>query len=195
MISTGAYFAILAALGAERVLELIISNRNAGRAIAAGAVESGRRHYAAMAAFHALFIASAAIEAIIYRHRFPAILEWIALSGAVLAQMLRYWAVATLGARWNTRIITDTNARPVTAGPYRFIRHPNYLAVIIEMACVPLIHGCWITAIVFSVGNAVMLVIRIRTEEAALGDSYMRAMRDLPRFIPMPHRARSSRPA
>ncbi len=143
-----------------------------------------------MAAFHALFIASAATEAIIYRHRFPAILEWIALGGAVLAQMLRYWAVATLGARWNTRIITEANARPVTAGPYRFVRHPNYLAVIIEMACVPLIHGCWITAIVFSLGNAVMLAIRISAEEAALGDSYMRAMRDRPRFIPMVHRAR-----
>lgn len=192
MISTGAYFAILAVLGAERVVELIISNRNTRRAIAAGAVESGRGHYAAMAAFHALFIASAASEAILFRHRFPAIPEWIALGGAALAQILRYWAVATLGARWNTRIITEANARPVTAGPYRFIRHPNYLAVIIEMACVPLIHGCWLTAMVFSAGNAVMLAIRIRAEEAAMGDSYMRAMRDRPRFIPTLHRERES---
>ena len=192
MISTRAYFVILAALAAERAVELTISNRNARRAIAAGAVESGRGHYAAMVVFHTLFIASAGAEAILFRRGLPAIIEWSALGGAMLAQMLRYWAITTLGARWNTRIITDAHTAPVTTGPYRFIRHPNYLAVIIEMACVPLIHGCWITAIVFSAGNAVILAIRIRAEEAAFGEGYARAMRSKPRFLPIMRGERES---
>ena len=72
----------------------------------------------------------------------------------------------------------------MTSGPYRVLRHPNYLAVIIEMACVPMIHGCWLTALIFSIGNAALLTLRIRYEEAALGEGYARMMSPLPRFIP-----------
>jgi methyltransferase len=169
VISLTAYLALLGALGAERIIELIISARHARWAFAHGATEVGAGHYPAMAAFHTSFILSCAGEAIILGRTFPAILGWIALGGALIAQALRYWAIATLGRHWNTRIIVLPEIAPVASGPYRFMRHPNYLAVVIEMICVPMIYGCWITAIVFSAGNAILLRVRIKAEESALG--------------------------
>ncbi len=184
VISLRVYLAILAALAAERVFELARSGRNARCAIAMGAVEVAKAQYANMAAFHALFIVSAAGEAILLKRPFPGTLGWAALGGAILAQVMRYWCVATLGPRWNTRIIVMPGAAPVTSGPYRFMRHPNYFAVIVEIACVPLIHGCWLVATVFSAGNAALLAARIRTEEAAMGTPYVVAFSGTPRLIP-----------
>jgi methyltransferase len=184
VISLTAYLALLAALGAERIAELIISKRHARWAFAHGAVESGAGHYQAMAAFHTLFIFSCAAEAIILKRAFLPIAGWIALSGALLAQALRYWAVITLGPRWNTRILVLPNTAPVMSGPYRFMRHPNYLAVVIEMICVPMIYDCWLTAIVFSTGNAVILYVRIKAEESALGARYREMFGSLPRLLP-----------
>jgi methyltransferase len=184
VISLGAYLAILAALALERVFHLALAARNARRALAAGAVEHGRSHYPAMAAFHALFLISAAAEAVVLKRPFPGALGWIALCGALGAQVLRYWSVASLGSRWNTRIIVFPGMEPVVRGPYRFMRHPNYLAVIVEIACVPLIHGCWLTAIVFSTGNAALLRVRILTEEAAMGPRYALKFDGRPRLVP-----------
>ena len=155
VISLGAYLAILAALAAERVIHLAIASRNARRAFAMGAVEHGRGHYPAMAAFHALFLLSAAAEAIVLKRPFPGTLGWMALGGAIGAQALRYWSIASLKAHAGTRALSCfPGMPPISRGPYRFMRHPNYLAVIVEIACVPLIHGCWLTAAVFSIGNA-----------------------------------------
>jgi methyltransferase len=184
MISLGAYYFVLAALGAERIVEVIISARNARWAFARGATESGAGHYPAMVAFHTLFIVSCALEARNFPSPFPAVAGWMALCGALAAQGLRYWAVATLGRRWNTRVIVLPGAPPVTSGPYRFLRHPNYLAVVIEMVCVPMIHGCWRSAIVFSAGNLIMLRVRIKAEENALGASYQQQFSSVPRLIP-----------
>lgn len=186
VIPPGAYLAFLGALGAERIAELIISARNARWAFALGAREAGGGHYSVMAAFHTLFIISCAGEALIFRQRFPGIVGWIALAGTMAAQALRYWAVMTLGQRWNTRIIVLPGAAPVTAGPYRLIRHPNYLAVVMEMICVPMIYGCWLTAVVFSAGNAALLRVRIKAEEAALGRAYEETFRFVPRLLPRP---------
>ena len=101
-----------------------------------------------------------------------------------MAQALRYWAIASLGEYWNTRIIVVPGLPPVTRGPYRFLRHPNYVAVVLELAAVPLIHGAWVTALVFSLGNALLLWVRIRAEETALGSAYAQTFADKPRFIP-----------
>ncbi len=184
VISLAIYLAILGALAAERIFELWLSARNARRAIAAGAIEAGRGHYPLMATFHTAFIISAAAEALVLRRPFPGALGWVALALAAAAQALRYWCVATLGRRWNTRIIVWPAAAPVTGGPYRFVRHPNYLAVIVEVACVPLIRGCWLTAALFSAGNAALLTRRIRAEEAALGPRYALAFAARPRLFP-----------
>jgi methyltransferase len=185
VISDNAYLAILVAVGAERLFELWLSKRNARRAFAEGAFEVGRDHYALVARFHTAFLACAVAEVLLLKRRFPGALGWAALGLTFATQALRYWCVATLGQYWNTRIIVWPGRAPVTAGPYRFIRHPNYLAVIIEIACIPLIHGAWLTAVVFSAGNAVLLATRIRAEETALGPVYQLAFGQRRRFLPI----------
>jgi methyltransferase len=176
------YLAFLGLLAVERVGELVLSRRNARRAFARGAVEVGQAHYRVMAAFHTLFLVACALEAT--ERPFPHVLGWVALSGAILAQGLRYWAITTLGDRWNVRVIVLPGAAPVVAGPYRWVRHPNYVAVAMEMIFVPLIHGAWLTALLFSVGNALLMVVRIRAEETALGGRWADAFAATPRFIP-----------
>ena len=162
----------------------MLSARNARRVLAQGGTELGQRHFKVMTVLHTAFLFSCVGEVVLLHRPFPGALGWAALGVAVLAQGLRYWAIFTLGERWNTRIIFVPGARPVTSGPYRFIRHPNYVAVILELFAVPLIHGGYLTAIVFTLANAAMLTVRIRAEEAALGAEYARAFSRRPRFIP-----------
>jgi methyltransferase len=184
VISRLGYLVLLAGLSTERVFELCLSKRNAQRALARGAIEAGRSQYRIMVAFHALFIIACGIEATFLNPAFPQFLSLLALIGEGVAQALRYWSVATLGERWNTRVIVVPDTPPVTSGPYQYIRHPNYLAVILEIACVPLIRGLMITAVVFSTLNAILLGCRIRLEEHALGDCYQQAFAERSRFIP-----------
>jgi methyltransferase len=86
----------------------------------------------------------------------------------VASQALRWWCIATLGRRWNTRVIVVPGLAPVTGGPYRFLPHPNYVAVVVEGVALPMVHAAWITAVGFTVLNAVLLTVRIRAENAAL---------------------------
>lgn len=178
-----AYLALLGLTAAERGAELSISTRNARRLLARGGRESGQRLYQVMVAFHAIFLPALALGAIAYREP-PSAWALLAVAGALAAQGLRWWAVSTLGDRWSTRVIVVPGAKPVTGGPYRYLRHPNYLAVILEMACLPLAWGLWRLAIVFTVGNAVILWLRIREEERALGAEWERAFAGKGRFIP-----------
>jgi len=188
--SQALYLGFLALIAFERGVELFLSRRNARHARAAGAVESGRGHYPVMVAFHTLFLISCAAEMLLVPRSFPGALGWVALGLALLAQGLRYWAVASLGARWNTRVLVWPGVPPVTSGPYRFLRHPNYLAVVVEMAAVPLVYGAWVTAIVFSVGNLFLLSVRIRSEERALGPSWAKAFPGRGRLLPELHRGK-----
>jgi methyltransferase len=184
VISLRTYLLILAALVVERIFELDRARRNARRAFQHGAIEVGQAHYRVMVAFHALFILSCALEATFFPRAFPSAVAWFALFAEVIAQALRYWAVATLGERWNTRIIVSPEQAPVTDGPYRYIRHPNYLAVVIEIAAVPMIGGAIFTAIAFSIGNALILAVRIPAEERAMGGKYADALGSRRRFFP-----------
>ncbi|MEY2668031.1 MAG: hypothetical protein RJA59_669 [Pseudomonadota bacterium] len=178
-----AYLALLGLTAAERGAELSISTRNARRLLARGGRESGQGLYKVMVAFHAVFLPALALGAIAYREP-PSAWAWLAVAGALCAQALRWWAVSTLGDRWSTRVIVVPGEKPVTGGPYRYLRHPNYLAVILEMACLPLAWGMWRLALVFSVGNAVILYLRIREEERALGAEWERAFAGKGRFVP-----------
>jgi len=182
--SVRVFTGLLAALAGERILELWLSRRNAQRAFRAGAVEAGRGHYPAIVAFHTAFLASCFLELEVFHPTAPPLVEDAALAVAVLAQALRYWAIVTLGERWNSRIIVWPDRAPVRSGPYRFLRHPNYLAIIAELAAFPMIHGCFRTAIAFSLGNAMLLGIRIPVEEQALGEAYRTAFADQPRLLP-----------
>ncbi|MDO8431557.1 MAG: isoprenylcysteine carboxylmethyltransferase family protein [Candidatus Binatus sp.] len=184
VISLRTYLILLSILVIERFFELDLARRNARNAFEHGAIEVGQAHYRVMVAMHTLFIASCALEAIFFPTHFSPAVAWIALGAELCAQLLRYWAVSTLGERWNTRIIVDPARTPVTGGPYRFMRHPNYLAVVIEIAAVPMIGGALVTAIVFSIANAFVLAVRIPAEERALGGAYQGLFGSRSRFIP-----------
>ncbi len=182
------YLGFLCLLGLERGAELLVSRRNSRAALAAGGVETGRGAYAVMVVLHTLFPLACAGEVLVLKRPFPGALGFGALGAALGAQVLRWWAVRTLGWRWNTRIIAIPGATPVTGGPYRFLRHPNYLAVVLEMACVPLIHGAWLTALTFSALNGALLAVRIPAEEQALGRPYAAAFEGRSRLLPRgPH--------
>jgi methyltransferase len=182
--SVALYLTGLGALYLERLAELLVSRRNARLALAAGGVESGRRHYALMVGVHALFPLACGLEVLALHRAFPGLLGVMALAAALLAQGARWWVVATLGWRWNTRIIVVPGAPVVTTGPYRFLRHPNYLAVMVEAVAVPLIHGAWLSAAAFGLANAALLWLRIPAEERALGQVWATALAGKPRFFP-----------
>jgi methyltransferase len=187
LISRRNYFGLLALVVMERVGEVALSRRNARRALSRGGVEVGRGQYRVIVAFHALFLIACAVETSFRNPQVPAFITRIALLGEAGAEALRYWSIATLGERWNTRIIAVANQMPITAGPYRYVRHPNYAAVVLEIACLPLVRGLLITAIVFSAGNALLLALRIPLEERALGDTYQTVFVRCPLFVPRIH--------
>ena len=151
----------------QRLLELGLSRRNERIVRARGAVERGRRHYPLIVAMHALWLLSTLVEGLL---RGPGIPSWwpAPLALFLLAQLLRYWAILSLGEYWNTRVLVVPGARLVAHGPYRYLRHPNYVAVAVEIAAFPLVFGAWVTGLVFSALNAVLLYVRIGTENRAL---------------------------
>jgi methyltransferase len=180
------YLGFLVLLGAERLVELALSRRNAARALARGGVERGRTHFRWMALLHAAFLPACALEALVLGRPFIPSIAAPMLVLALAAQALRYWAVTTLGPSWNVRVIVVPGDPSVRHGPYRYLRHPNYLAVILEGIAVPMLHTAWITAAAFSALNAVLLVIRIRCEEKALAEhcDYTRRLGDRPLLLP-----------
>jgi methyltransferase len=162
------YYALLLAVGLERVAELAVSRHNAAWSAARGGVETGRGHYPAMVALHTGLLAGCLIEPLTAHRTFHALLGWPMIVLVILAQALRWWCIATLGSRWNTRVIVVPGLPLVKAGPYRRLRHPNYLAVVVEGAALPLAGSAWITAGTFAVLNAALLVVRLRCETRAL---------------------------
>jgi methyltransferase len=215
VVSVPVYLALVALVALERLLEVVVSKRNARRLAARGGVVAARGHLAAMSALHVLFLVSCAAEVLFFSRdlsprlasgsglpalgsaegsggarfasrNFPEAIGVIALSGVVLAQAMRWWTVRVLGDRWTLPVLVLPGSSPVTGGPYRFVRHPNYAAVFLELAALPLVRGAWITAVVFSLANALHLARRIPAEEAALGPEYARAFADRPRFLPVP---------
>jgi methyltransferase len=154
-------------VGGQRLLELLYSRRNERRLRACGAVERGGGHYPVMVAVHTLWLASTLVEGL---QRGPEIPAWwpVPLAVFLLVQPLRYWAILSLGENWNTRILVVPGGKLVRSGPYRYFPHPNYVVVVVEVLTFPLIFGAWITAVVFTLLNAALLYVRIRTENRAL---------------------------
>jgi methyltransferase len=164
-----AYLLVVAVLlaAAQRLFELRLAQRNERRARARGAVERGKGHYPLIVGLHSLWLVSTLVEGLMRGPVFP--VYWpAALALFLLVQPLRYWAILSLSESWNTKILIVPGAKPVRSGPYRYLNHPNYVVVGVEILSFPLIFGAWITALVFTVLNAAVLGVRIREENRAL---------------------------
>ena len=181
-----AYLAVVGAVAAERLLELLIARRNLRSTLARGGFVADRRTFLDSAVLQVAWLAACIVEPIWLARPFIAQLAIAMALLLVACQVLRYWAVRTLGDRWNLRIVVVPGEPVVTAGPYRLVRHPNYLAVLVEVVALPLVHTAWLTAAVFLVLIVPVLARRIRCAVAALarhGD-YKRAFGDRPRMLP-----------
>lgn len=169
MVSSGlAYTVLVLLVGLERLAELVVSNRNLRWSRQQGGVETGAGHYPAMVLLHTGLLVGCLVEVWLLDRPFLPLLGWPMLVLVVASQALRWWCISTLGRQWNTRIVVVPGAGRITSGPYRHLRHPNYVAVVIEGAALPLVHTAWLTAVIFSVLNAVLLSVRIRSEAGAL---------------------------
>lgn len=165
--ATAGLVTFLAALAIQRVSELALSARGAKRLLARGAREHGRGHFPLLVLVHVLFpLALVAEFAWLGARPWASWPLWLAL--LLGAQVLRFWSMRTLGERWNVRILVLPGEPPIERGPYRFVRHPNYVAVVVELLAAPLLFGAWRTALAIGVLNALALRIRIRAEEAAM---------------------------
>lgn len=180
------YTALVALVAAERLAELALAKRNLGRALARGGVEVGAGHYPWMVALHTALILACPLEVWLLDRPFVPALALVALALLLVAGGLRAWVISTLGERWTTRVVVVPGDPPVTGGPYRYLRHPNYLAVVLEIAALPLVHGAWLSALVFSLADAVLLKVRIAAEERALArlSGYEAAFASRPRLVP-----------
>ena len=159
---------LVAAVALERLAELVVSKRNAAWSFERGGVETGQRHYVVMVVLHTGLLVGALLEVWLLHPEFHPALGYPMLALVVASQALRWWCIATLGRRWNTRVIVVPGLPLVTGGPYRLTSHPNYVAVVVEGLALPLVYSAWITAVVFTACNAVLLTVRLRVESAAL---------------------------
>lgn len=159
--------AFLVVLAVQRASELVHSARNTRRLVARGAREFGGRHYPLIVTVHVLFPLCLVAEVVVLGAR-PGSLWPVWLGLWLAAQALRYAAIRALGERWSVRILVLPGEPLVRRGPYRFLPHPNYLAVAVELLAAPLMFGAWRTAIAISLLDLVALWIRIRAEDPAL---------------------------
>jgi methyltransferase len=157
----------VALIAAQRLLELHISREHENALRAKGAYERGAAHYPLIVALHAAWLLTMLLEGWLRGTELSPLWPlWVALF--LGGQALRYWAILSLGERWTTRIMVLPGASLIGRGPYKFLPHPNYLAVVLEIFAAPLVFGAWITAGVFTLLNAGVLLVRIRAEELAL---------------------------
>ena len=162
------YTLLVAAVAGERVVELVVARRNLAWSRSQGGIEVGFSHYPVMVVLHVGLLVGCLAEVALLDRPFLPWLGWPMIAVLVAAQALRWWCIATLGHRWNTRVIVIPGARRINGGPYKVFSHPNYVAVVAEGIALPLVHSAWITAGVFTVCNAALLTARIRTENTAL---------------------------
>lgn len=157
----------------QRLSELLLARRNYHWALRHGGREYGADHYWLFIVLHSLWLVCMALECIVLR---PPVAAWwpLFLGFIVVAQVLRYWTIGALGRCWNTRIVIFDQMRRVRTGPYRYLKHPNYVAVVIEIFAIPALVGAWYTALLFSVANgALLLLVRLPAEERALDRHFL----------------------
>jgi methyltransferase len=151
----------------QRTVELALAKRNEKILKSQGGIEFDKDGYRVIVAMHIAFFISLICEKV-FLHRTPNTYWALFVTLFVGAQVLRYWAIRSLGVHWNTKVLVIPGKKLAAGGPYKYVRHPNYLAVIIEIAVIPLIFSCYITATVFSLLNLILLRRRIKIEECVL---------------------------
>lgn len=162
------YVLLIALVGLERLAELVVAQRNLAWSRARGGVEVGLSHYPIMVVLHTGLLVGCLVEVFALNRPFIPALGWPMLAVVIAAQGLRWWCITSLGRQWNTRVVVIPGAERVSGGPYRLMPHPNYVAVVAEGIALPLVHGAWITALTFTVLNALLLRRRISIENSAL---------------------------
>jgi methyltransferase len=180
------FLSLLVWVGLTRLVELKISRRHQRNLARLHICACSDLQYPWMVALHASALVAAAVEVVWLRR---ALLLWLAVPALVLfvlATALRWWAIGSLGAHWNVRVMDSAALGVVVTGPFRWVRHPNYLGVFVEMAALPLIHTAWVTAIAATIGNILVLRSRLRVEESMLEahPQYRAAMSGKARFLP-----------
>jgi methyltransferase len=166
-----AFTVLVGVVALQRLWELRASNRNVAALVRRGAFEVGAGHYPWMVGLHSAFLVSCVAEVWGLRRPFVEPIALVSMTALTAALALRWWTLRTLGDRWTTRIVVVPGETLVSSGPYRWLRHPNYVAVVLEIAAIPMLHCGWLTAAVFTIANLVLLNVRIRCEERALRDA------------------------
>ncbi len=181
-----AYLVLLVVVGALRLVEIWISRRNQRYLAAQGVAKVPELHFRWMVVFHTGILVSAGLEVVLLHRPFFPLLASVMGVLFILANGLRFWVIRTMSWHWNVEIMSSTRLGVVSGGPFRWIRHPNYLGVFTEMIALPLIHTAWLTALVGSALHVLILRRRIRTEESVLlaDPEYRAVMGSKPRFLP-----------
>jgi len=185
-VSVYSFLALLLAVGLLRLVELRISRRHQEEMAARGAAKVDEPKFRWMVLLHTAVLFGAALEVVFLRRPF---LSWLAVPMVAVffaANAVRWWVIRSLGAHWNVQVVDSTRLGVVTAGPFRYVRHPNYAAVFAEMLALPLIHTAWITAAAGAIAHIGVLAQRLSTEERVLfaNPDYRLAMSGKPRFLP-----------
>jgi methyltransferase len=186
MAMTTAYLVLLTLGGLGRLIELRISRSNQRKLEKQGVRKIGEPHFRWMVITHAGVLAGAAVEVILLHRPLIPALAIAMLVLFVLANALRWWVIRTLAGHWNVEVMASSRVGVVTTGPYRCVRHPNYVAVVAELFSLPMIHTAWITALVGSLANLEILRRRVRVEDGMLmaDPAYRETMGTKPAFIP-----------
>jgi len=162
------YLILIFAVGVERLAELLLAQRNLAWSRARGGVEIGARHYPVMVVLHLARLVGCVVEVAVMDRPFIPALGWPMLALVIAAQGLRWWCITTLGRQWNTRVVVIPGAPRIEGGPYRWISHPNYVAVAVEGFALAMVHTAWVTALAFTILNAALMRTRISVENSAL---------------------------
>jgi methyltransferase len=181
-----AFLGLLAAVALLRIFELGVSRRNQQRLIAHGATKISKPNFRWVVLVHVAVLLGAALEVLIFRRPFYPLLAGVMSIVFIASNAVRLWVVRSMGEHWNVQVMDSVSLGVVTTGPFRFVRHPNYAAVFLEMFSLPLIHTAWVTAFVACMGYAIVISQRISVEESVLlaNPDYRAAMGAKPRFLP-----------
>ncbi len=185
-VSVIGFLVLLAAVGILRLCELLLSKRHQDRLLALGARKLHEPGFQWMVLTHIGVLAGAALEVVLLKRPFIPILAGFMGVLFLLANALRWWVIRTLKMHWTVLVMNSSQFGVVTGGPFRFVRHPNYSAVFVELLALPLIHTAWLTALAGAIAHAWVLTRRLAVEESALlgNRMYLETMAAKPRFIP-----------